>query len=112
MFALCADAERADNVIAAANGDAERAAHAGLLGGGLSHAGGVRLQVTDGHGTILLRALTGDAFADGDDAHHIQQLRRQPDLHNEAQKLGWRVEFVNGAGFGIKLGERVAQDFF
>ena len=112
VFALRADAERADNFSVRTNRHAERAAHAGLFRGGLGDAAGVGLEIADCHRLVLQRALARDAFADGDDAHHVPQLRRQTDLRDEAQKLRGRVVFVNGSGFGIKLGERVAQNGF
>ncbi len=112
VFPRRADAEGADDFIAIANGHADGAADAGLFGAGFGHAAGIGLEIADGDGAVFLRALAGDAFADGDDAYHVQQLRRQPGLREEAQELRRLVQLVDGAGFGIQLGERVAQDFF
>ena len=112
IFAFGADAERADDLVAIANRHAHRAAHAGLFGGGFGHTARVRLEIAHRDGAIFLRALAGDAFADGDDAHHVQQLRRQPGLREQAQELRRLVQLVDGAGFGIQCRERVAQDFF
>ena len=112
MFALRADAERADDFTAVPNRDAERTAHAGLFRAGLGDAAGVGLEIADCHRLVFLRALAGDAFADGDDGHHVQQLRRQSDLRDHAEKLRRLVQLVDGAGFGIKFRERVAQNGF
>lgn len=112
VFAARADAEGADDFVAAADGHAERAAHAGLFRAGLGHAAGVGLEIADGHGPVFLDGLAGDAFADGNGFDDVQHLRRQTDLRDEVQQLRRLVEPVKGAGLGMKLSQCVAENGF
>ena len=104
--------KRADDFSAVADGHAQRAADAGLFRAGPGDAAGVGLQIADRHGPVFRDGFAGDAFADGNGFDDFEQLRRQADLRDEMQQLRWRIEPVNRAGFGMKLGERVAQNLF
>ena len=107
-----ADAERTDERVAIADGDAEGAADAGLFGAGFGDAAGVGLEIADGDGFVLGDDLAGDAFADGDGADEIEHLRRQPDLRDQVQQLGGSMQLMDGPGLGLKSRERVAEKFF
>jgi len=112
VLAHGADAECADGFSVFADGHAERAADAGLARAGFGDAAGVGLEIANGDGLVLRDGLAGDAFADGNGFDDFEQLRRQAGLGDEVKQLRLHIEPVNRAGFGIKLGERVAQDFF
>ena len=55
--------------------------------------------------------LSGNAFADRNGFDDLQHLRRQTDLGDEVKQLLFRVEPVNGAGFGTEMLEHFAQRF-
>ena len=109
MLAGGADTKGADDFISIADRHTEGAAHAGLFRAGFGHAAGVGLQIAHRDRLAGGDDLSGDAFTDGNDLHHVQYLRRQPDLRDEPKPLGRFMEPVDRAGLGIKLGERVAQ---
>lgn len=109
--ALRADAERAGDFIAGADGDAKRSADAGLFRAGLGDAAGVGLEIAHGDWFTTFGRRAGDAFANGDCFYHVEHEGRQADLRSEVQQLFVRVEFVDGAGFRVEGGENQFQRF-
>ena len=106
---LRANAEGAGDFVAGADGNAERAADAGLLRTGFGDAAGVGLEIAHGHRFAARGGGTGDAFADRNRFHYVEHERRQADLGGELEELRVGVEFVDRAGFGIEGGENYFQ---